>query len=428
MSEWQSGTTTFHEARSIQGKAVLPNKDFIMLNQIPVFVDQINEFVQAQMEKVTNPPPPPPPPQFLPAPVSGHTTVTEVPPATPDPGGDDDKDTEVDDSKTLARVPRGLSPYALPRYVREQHTKALDLSTTEEKQAYATSMEATRKRFEAAYEKKIADYFDQERKAVVSAIKASSASRADKKIESTINYQSDDLKDVLMSLYKDVSVDVGAQTQTSLGVGTKGVVQDFIKMFGDSQLKYLLLLAGTKIKQITTTTLASIRLELTDGVAQGESIPDLAKRVDLLYLDQIIPNRSTTIVRTEVVASSNYASVQSAQSSGLTLTKVWLATDDNRTRPDHADADGQEVAMDAQFEVGDEKLGYPGDSSGSPENVINCRCTVYYKRVASDDTEDGDDNEDDSKSLKTYVLSLPEATISRDRYRQFLKAHKEDKS
>jgi uncharacterized protein with gpF-like domain len=211
-----------------------------------------------------------------------------------------------------------------------------------------------------------------------------------------------------LSLYEDVCVDVGKHVAATLQ-GRKGQLADFMALFGESQIKYLLTLAAMKVVQVSTTTVAKIRLELTEGVAQGESIPQLASRIDSLYLDQIIPNRSTVIARTEVVASSNYASIESAKQSGLTLNKVWLATEDARTRPAHVEADGQEVAMDEKFNVDGEELDYPGDSTASAANVCNCRCTTYYKRVKAQDTVDEDsvDTMDDEKRLR------------RDMYRKF---------
>ena len=35
-------------------------------------------------------------------------------------------------------------------------------------------------------------------------------------------------------------------------------------------------------------------------------------------------------------------------------------------------------AMDEKFQVGDDVLAYPGDPSGSPEEVINCRCAISH--------------------------------------------------
>lgn len=62
----------------------------------------------------------------------------------------------------------------------------------------------------------------------------------------------------------------------------------------------------------------------------------------------------------------------------LSITKTWVATLDSHTREDHADADGQEVALDEPFNVGGEDLEYPGDESGDISNTINCRCSVLY--------------------------------------------------
>lgn len=55
---------------------------------------------------------------------------------------------------------------------------------------------------------------------------------------------------------------------------------------------------------------------------------------------------------------------------------VHNSTDDGRTRESHAEADGQIVGINEQFEVGGELLDFPGD--GSPENTYNCRCAIGY--------------------------------------------------
>jgi len=88
-------------------------------------------------------------------------------------------------------------------------------------------------------------------------------------------------------------------------------------------------------------------------------------------------NNAKRIVRTESVNAANYATNQSATDvfGKDNLQKEWIATFDNRTRIDHIQANGQIVDMDKKFMVGGEELSYPGDSSGSAANVINCRCT-----------------------------------------------------
>ena len=48
------------------------------------------------------------------------------------------------------------------------------------------------------------------------------------------------------------------------------------------------------------------------------------------------------------------------------------------TWPGHADADGQTVPIGQAFDVDGEQLVYPGDPGGSPENTVQCRCTVGF--------------------------------------------------
>ena len=88
--------------------------------------------------------------------------------------------------------------------------------------------------------------------------------------------------------------------------------------------------------------------------------------------------RAGVIARTETHAASNFANEEAAKETGLELQKEWIAVMGERTRNDHADADGQTVRRDEPFIVGGEQLKYPGDPSGSAANVINCRCVVAY--------------------------------------------------
>lgn len=60
--------------------------------------------------------------------------------------------------------------------------------------------------------------------------------------------------------------------------------------------------------------------------------------------------------------------------SAAELKMVWVALLDDKTREEHADADGQVVGIDEPFIVGGEELEYPGDDNGSDWNICNCRC------------------------------------------------------
>ena len=131
--------------------------------------------------------------------------------------------------------------------------------------------------------------------------------------------------------------------------------------------------------QVTTTTYTAIQRALADGVANGASIDDLASAVQHVF-DVADRSRALTIARTEVISASNgSASLAAAQlPSDVVGGQEWIATRDGRTRDDHADADGQVVAIGQPFEVGGEAMAYPGDPGGSPDLTINCRCTVAF--------------------------------------------------
>lgn len=62
--------------------------------------------------------------------------------------------------------------------------------------------------------------------------------------------------------------------------------------------------------------------------------------------------------------------------SNYKVKKTWMAVLDDRTRPAHAEADGQIVNYDEPFIVDGEELMYPRDDSlgASDDNIFGCRC------------------------------------------------------
>jgi uncharacterized protein with gpF-like domain len=123
--------------------------------------------------------------------------------------------------------------------------------------------------------------------------------------------------------------------------------------------------------------------EINDGVNAGESLDQLAARVDrvLSYTgSERWPGRARTIAVTEVTraygAATMAAGVEQSRITGRRLNKTWRTSHDERVRMGHREADGQTVPVFMPFQVEGEALQFPGDPSGSPENVINCRCDL----------------------------------------------------
>jgi HK97 family phage portal protein len=132
---------------------------------------------------------------------------------------------------------------------------------------------------------------------------------------------------------------------------------------------------GDQIHDINTTTKKEIRDQIKAGENAGESIPDLSERISQ-YFNDTIDYRTDRIARTEVMSASNNASLMGMQQSGVVDNKEWLTALDERTREWHAEANGQVVKIDGNFVVDGEELDCPGDPAASPENIINCRCTL----------------------------------------------------
>jgi len=138
--------------------------------------------------------------------------------------------------------------------------------------------------------------------------------------------------------------------------------------------------AGRKAQEVAGTTREDIRRIIARAYEDDGATEDAVIKA-LLTSRGLSAFRATTIARTETHAAAMFASLGTAQSiartDGLTLYKIWNATGDDRTREDHALADGQKVGLNEDFSVGGESISAPGE--GSPENAINCRCVLTYE-------------------------------------------------
>lgn len=186
---------------------------------------------------------------------------------------------------------------------------------------------------------------------------------------------------------------LGYVTDTYLDAASKMRIEldasdDFIPT--DDLVAAYLRTARNRLKNIGDDVWEVVSEQLIQGISAGESIPELAARVR--NTAGVSDARSLTIARTEVHAAHEAGSYDQALFVDPTATKVWLATEDARTRPTHQAAEGQRRRINESFEVGGAALRYPGDPLGPADEVINCRCTTVYDfstldSVTSDDPE-----------------------------------------
>lgn len=117
-----------------------------------------------------------------------------------------------------------------------------------------------------------------------------------------------------------------------------------------------------------------IQNELLSGILQGKSIDKLADG----FLNVMGSNRGAAIrnARTAVTSAQNGGrqhTYDKAEELGIEIEKEWITTQDGRTRDSHRMLDGVIVKNSEAFP---NKLMYPGDPDGEPEEVYNCRCSM----------------------------------------------------
>jgi uncharacterized protein with gpF-like domain len=143
--------------------------------------------------------------------------------------------------------------------------------------------------------------------------------------------------------------------------------------------------AAYKVTEIVGTTQeqaqAIIQKATEEAIAEGLGEIDTAALIQRRINEaggDLSRLRSRMIARTESHAASTASTQMAVKSSGLPMQKEWIASGGERTRSAHASAHGQVRGMDEPFNVGGELLMVPGDTNGSAENVINCRCVCGY--------------------------------------------------
>lgn len=159
----------------------------------------------------------------------------------------------------------------------------------------------------------------------------------------------------------------GQSTAAGLGIG--------FDVFDDAVLEAMDARAEVLAAQVTETTRKVLEDRvLLEGVANGETVDELAARVRSVFTD-LASWRGTMIARTETVGGFNGSSYLVAQESGVVTARVWLATGDARTRDSHVNSDSERVvSFTDRYSNG---CLHPGN--GPAAEVIMCRCVEQYE-------------------------------------------------
>lgn len=168
-------------------------------------------------------------------------------------------------------------------------------------------------------------------------------------------------------------------------------------------------LAAVENRMVRTTdsTFDLVAGEVAKGSQEGESIPEIAARVEQVLSatgTERWENRAVVIARTETLSALNagrddawtaVAEEIEDDEDDMELERFWLATDDLRTRRTHREAEGQRSPVGGTFTVGGVELRRPGDPDAPPQERIQCRCTTLL-------VERGEDVDLSNRQFRNY--------------------------
>jgi hypothetical protein len=210
------------------------------------------------------------------------------------------------------------------------------------------------------------------------------------------NFQVD--QDVLFEAYRNIYTETGLEFakfnyKQIKGQSSRYEKKDYNDDYRESiwirkLLEYVQTDCGTLIQQSTRNMYSGIQRNAQKAIAMAANEGWGADRTanEIIKLQgQMDKFRAMRIARTEVMRASNEGAMIGANELDIELKKVWISTEDGRTRTfadgdfDHSIMNGVTVEMNEPFNVSGENMDYPGDPNGSEGNTINCRCAVAFE-------------------------------------------------
>jgi hypothetical protein len=200
-----------------------------------------------------------------------------------------------------------------------------------------------------------------------------------------------DLMKLFENLYKESVITFGNAVYRALKIeaNRKANTFGFNREWTNEIMAFLMKDGFSLVSNITSTTKKKLLLIVQKGVEEGLSVDEIVR---LIKSDEQIAYakfRAQKIVRTEVMRSSNMASIMAAKKHDFVVNKQWISARDSRTRRipeesfDHVKLDGIVKEFDEPFDSTSKDgveftAQQPGDPSAPPGFTINCRCTIAF--------------------------------------------------
>jgi hypothetical protein len=180
----------------------------------------------------------------------------------------------------------------------------------------------------------------------------------------------------------------GKSAQNSLSIGPKTPFEGYhtkaaklIKAWMAFVAKYVDEDTGNKIKWIEEGEKKELQQLIFEGIQKEEGVPKITKRVEAMFTD--MPTwKARRIAQSEVIEAFSQATLQQSIDAGSHLDRIWINTDDDRTRPAHRDypegIGGATIPWDADSFLEVDPRPENDDGSEWPGDAVNCRCCLGF--------------------------------------------------
>jgi HK97 family phage portal protein len=161
---------------------------------------------------------------------------------------------------------------------------------------------------------------------------------------------------------------------------------------GSAIIKQTVALAAKRLaKSYNNTTAELLKRALNDGIQEGESLAQLTKRVQDIYVfsDQV---RAKAVAHTESFYIANKGNLEAYRQSGVVKSQRWYTAEDEMVCPHCNPMSGRIVGVDeAYFKKGDVLVGTDGSklnlnyrTMDVPPLHTNCRCFIRPELIEID--------------------------------------------
>lgn len=204
-------------------------------------------------------------------------------------------------------------------------------------------------------------------------------------IESALN--NDLMLSALKVIYTEIGTEHGIRVGRDINADLKAFEPvRFLTVFQMDIQKFLLIYGMKKVVTIHKSYFDEINVMINGMLQNGDDMMTISAKMKKAVTSPLFYRwQALRIARTETTGASNYGASIASGVVNYVIEKEWISGADGRTRMDHAYADSQKVLEHDSFNVGGERMKYPGDPNGSAGNVINCRCTIALRAKRDSD-------------------------------------------